>query len=148
MSWETPIYDRTASDVSYARLHPDAEADLKGAWNVSDYQRAKGNLKYLGEQLNAYGYAVTLQGVPELTNSSLGFRSYVQLLTGNMQAVLDTFTAMDSTPDVPEPADPWNYSRVNDLEQIMYDTKMLVDRMAAAFRHSGAAVCGQGGLIL
>jgi len=147
MPWITPIYDRTESDAIYARLHPDTTADLKGAWNVADYVRAKGDLEYVAAELTIYGYPVTLQAMPDVTVSSLGMQAYVSLLTDNAQAVVDAFTTMATTPAVPEAVNPWGWSKVNDLEQILADVEALINKMSAAFIYCGTIYSGEGCLI-
>ena len=70
--WITPIYDRTETDVTAAKIKiaewiemvtSGAEAtteDLKGCINASDLNRIESNTKYLSETLTALGYSSTV----------------------------------------------------------------------------------------
>lgn len=69
MSWITPIYNRTESDVAYAKLlidkikntgydslsvteKSDWDSGLKGCRNASDLNRIENNCEYLGNELD------------------------------------------------------------------------------------------------
>ena len=58
MSWSSPIFDRTLSDVEYAFQNQSSALNLKGAWNISDANRVIDNCKYLETLLNDLGYTV------------------------------------------------------------------------------------------
>lgn len=58
--WRTPIFDRTLDDANYARQHPEAVEDLKGALNYSDLNRIEENFKYVAQRLLERGVYIDL----------------------------------------------------------------------------------------
>jgi hypothetical protein len=70
--------------------------------------------------------------------------SYVESIANIRAAV----SILSTTPAAPASMDDGTVCDWNNIEQILLDVETIIDYMAAAFRHSGAAICGQGGLIL
>lgn len=58
--WRTPIFDRTLDDATYARQHPEAVEDLKGALNYSDLNRIEENFKHVAQRLLERGVYIEL----------------------------------------------------------------------------------------
>lgn len=58
MSWQTPVTDRTKSDVDYAKANESNSEHNKGALNYTDLNRIEGNYKYAADILREGGYFV------------------------------------------------------------------------------------------
>ena len=90
--WTTPITDRTANDVAYAKANQNESADLKGAWNISDANRVINNTIYLRDLLNQYGYTVEFDDQPLLTEADFPYRdSVIKVMKDNINAVVNAF---------------------------------------------------------
>ena len=77
----------------------------------------------------------------EPTASQLAY--YLQML----HAVRGELATLQTTPVAPDSMDNMTYNEANNIEQILVDIDELLTKMATAYRHCGAAVCGIGGLI-
>lgn len=159
---DTLVTDRTASDNdmlaaalervnSGAGTPGDMELILnqnnKGAYNYTDFNRVGAALAYVSERLNASGAFLRLSPktdwaeYDEPTSSQMAY--YLQML----HAVRGELATLPTTPVAPDSMDNMTYNDANNIEQILVDLDELLTKMATAYRHCGAAVCGIGGLI-
>ena len=159
---DTLVTDRTASDkdrlvAALERVNSGAgtagdmelilNPDNKGAYNYTDFNRVGAALAYVSERLNAAGAFLLLSPKTdwaegdEPTASQLAY--YLQML----RAVRGELATFPNTPVAPDSMDNMTYNEANNIEQILVDIDELLTKMAAAYRHCGAAVCGIGGLI-
>ena len=58
--WQTPVIDRTQSDVEYARDNRGSASLLKGAQNYTDWRRLALNMYSLAITLQDYGQEIAL----------------------------------------------------------------------------------------
>lgn len=130
------IYDRTAQDVA-------SGAD-KGHYNATDLNRVGEALNYLQEELNGYGYSVTVNpkinwtvsDIPKVSDMS----SYLDAVSA-IRAVLDVFA---TTPAVPSTMQGLTYERANDIEKILADVQSVIDQVVAGFWRSNAFTMWSG----
>lgn len=143
MAWQTPIVDRVAADVTYARGSQNNAADLKGAWNVSDINRVIDNTIYLRDLLLSYGYHVypfTDQVEVDESDYPL-FTSVDSVYRTNVQHVVDAFYTLDN-PTITL-GSTINYVMANTLEENLRLTNLLIRRMEDGFKRSGTFKSGQ-----
>lgn len=132
LTWQTPIYDRTQSDVDrvlelreidFDDMTADQQAewlgDMKGALNRSDLERIENNIQIISDKLklNLDTYA---GNVPEAITVT-----YFAKLVANVEAVRNGYliTSTPKTPKVPINS----YKKVNSIEQIINDVYTIYD---------------------
>ena len=112
------IFDRTQADIDYiknlsATQRASITSDLKGALNISDYQRLAVNCETV-----AYLDDVTLPEEPVL--SDVPDYQYFTDIYSNMTIIVRQTFHVDDTPNLPLPV--WNtFQAWNAVEKILYD---------------------------
>lgn len=123
-------------------------AGLSGAYTAYDWARVTGSMTYLAQRLQSYGYAVTLLPLPVYDGTAIPPEAPTEDYLANVAALRAVLTVLTTTPSVPPDMEGLTWQEANDIERILADLDLLLDNMAAAFRHCGAAVCGGGGLLI
>lgn len=154
--WRTPVFDRTREDVEYAiktiaewvnsdmSVDPLAVHDLKGCLNVSDINRIEGNIAYLAERLNGYGYSPDVS-TKSWTRSGLPNETDISRILYNIRAIVDNFYQQSKAPAVPYRLQ--GYEDVNSAEENLVLIKELLDCMVASFKKSGTVQSGGSRLL-
>lgn len=143
MAWETPIYDRTLADATYAKLHQGSTENLKGALNISDLNRIERNTVYLHNVLAGYGYIVDIETHGDWTIRDLFYLTDMDRIRQNVINIVDGFSVLGTTPTI----DLGNYyltvTDVNDVEEVLHDLNFLLENMVAEFRYCGTIYAGE-----
>lgn len=159
MSFPTLITNRTREDVTeavrltstpYFKLSDvDKEklnGSLRGAYNATDFNRVTSAMQYLQTWFKATGYDIPV--VLKTWNlAEIPSRNQLKQYLDSIKSLRSAIAVLPTTPTAPETMDGFTYSKANDIEQILVDLDELLTKMATAYRHCGAAVCGIGGLI-
>lgn len=142
-NWVSPVRDRTQSDVDFAKEQlalGNNTADFKGCLNYTDLTRIENNTRYIADRLNVLKYtntietkSWTIQGIPDITA--------ITRIINNVSEIMDAYYRPDDAPDLPDTL--LTYTQVNDVEQILYMIKHLVDEEENAFRYCGTFNCGE-----
>lgn len=159
---DTLVTDRTASDndmlvAALERVNSgtgtagDMELilnpDNKGAYNYTDFNRVGAALAYVAARLNAAGAFLRLSPKTDWTEDDEPTASQLAYYLQMLHAVRGELATLPTTPVAPDSMDNMTYNVANNIEQILLDVDELISKMAAAYRHCGAADCGMGGLI-
>lgn len=135
MTWQTPVYDRSQSDVDRVlelreiAFDDMTEAqkeewlgDMKGALNRSDLERIENDIQVISDRmkLDLDTYAGK---VPEAITET-----YFVKLVSNVEAVRNAYliTSTPKTPKVPINS----YKKVNSIEQILNDVYTIYDAVS------------------
>lgn len=82
LAWQTP---KTDWKVTY-----DESGNYQGDYfEAADYQRIKGNLEYLAGLAAPLFGAVTLPAIPDVTEQSYGYASYINALEQSIETLKD-----------------------------------------------------------
>lgn len=117
MAWQTPIYDRSQSNIAaiknlitlinengYDSL-TDAQKAIweegKGSFNVSDHIRIEGNIEYIKTLFEGIGYTVPAISFTSATGSSLAWASYFNILATDIETLRKVL--LPSTSDINYP---------------------------------------------
>lgn len=150
------ITDRTAADVTrvetlaakgWAKL-TDAEkaewnAGMKGAYNASDMNRVGAAVKYVARQLRVMGYAASIDGRTDWTQSDAPTVPDLDAYLADIAALRDVIAVMQTTPSAPELGDGLNYSKDNAIEQILLDFDTLISSIPKNHYYSGDLYAGE-----
>lgn len=152
LTYELPffVYDRTAADVERVKylnkqykerkITPEEleewktgineKVGLKGALNLSDFNRNEKNCKFIGDLM---GVEVnTKTWVYGMIPRSIDY----QRLKENVQALKDHATLLSNTPEVPDR--PFNtYQKWNDIEKILHDVYQACLLFMGGFYYAG-----------
>ena len=141
--WISPVFDRTQSDVDYAKAQIKSGenlSELKGCFNVTDINRIENNTRYIADRLNVLSYANTITtkvwdiaGVPDV--------SEVARLINNVASLINAYYLPEGAPSLPSTL--LTFEQVNSLEKILYMIKHLLDEEENQFRYSGTFNSGE-----
>lgn len=158
---DTLVYDRTQADVdrvlelnqkgiSGMTTEELAEylAGMKGAYNAADLNRVGQALLFLQNQLNSYGYAVTVSMKTNWTRTDAPtlaqLTSYLTQV-GKIRSVLEVFS---DTPAVPSTMNKLTWEDANKIEKILWDVQRVIDQIVAGFWQSNAFTMWSGSVHL
>lgn len=131
-NWITPIYDRTESDVSYAkeqlkryRLDPTVPiVDLKGCYNISDINRVENNSEFLKDLLNSKGYQISIFVKTDWAYSDTPIKRELDRIIYNVNAIHKAFPITDF---VILPTTIRTYEQANAIEKALAKLYFYVD---------------------
>lgn len=121
---------------------------MKGAYNYTDLNRVGEAILSLQMFLIGYGYSVSVDVRTDWTMGEWPSESEMTAYVESIASIRASVSVLSTTPAAPTSMDDGTVVIWNNIEQILLDVETVIGYMAAAFRHSGAAICGQGGLIL
>lgn len=142
MAWSSPVYDRTATDVT--------NKTVKGYFNLADYNRITANTTFLKDLvLSLYGWTATLNTVPSGSQSLMPTSTNINNMVLNLAVVwtaskLDyTFTALKSDYQPGYGRENPTWSTVNDWEKRLYDMRITMVASGKAQTMCGVGTAGQ-----
>ena len=146
MAFITPIINRTLADATYAMNNQGSALELKGALNISDLNRIEKNTYFLEDKLLSYGYgAIDITRKNEdWVKSDLLYIGDIDRIRQNVINLVDGYNAISGSPVIIVGDVTISYVDINSIEQFIYNTNLLLDRMIAYFRKSGTFKSGQG----
>lgn len=137
------IFDRTSSDVEYAKNNPSAQEWLKGCYNYIDLNRVEEWCKYLSDLLNSYGYVNLISEKTDWNIKDIQTVEEMKRYLNNIKVLMNAFTVKPNTPKLPDTINKLNYIQANNIEKILYDIDELLRAMSKTFVYSGVAGTGQ-----
>lgn len=145
--WKTPVIDRTAEDVTFAKQKiaewitaiqtgEYAETfELKGCLNVSDLNRIEGNIKYLNDMLGELGYPVGVT-TREWGRSDIPTTEDVSRIINNVREIILSYYQQEGVTSLPSGMG--GYNQINAIEENLLKIKELLDCMINSYQRSGA----------
>jgi len=141
--WIDPIYNRTQTDVDYARENRNNPEHLKGAQNYSDWQRLTDNMYYLADVLNEYGYSIEITCKNEWDIYDIPSETEIENIKSNLNLLKEVFFIFSTTPITPEM--PFtHYEKINALERILFDISVMIEALRRYFVYSNMIYSGEG----
>ena len=154
MSWQTPIYDRTATDVAlvvelnargWDNMTPEERATfsqpMKGALNGIDVARINGNINVIRD---IYSLDITEQSEVALTGDPYMVLSRFEEQHSAMRYIREHCPVHSSTPFVPADPVPNHFTAINAIERILHDVYEIWQDNQDAVRYTGEVVCRTG----
>lgn len=148
------ITDRTQADVSalfgLVRKGWDkmtqAERDAwlqaeRGAYNHTDLNRVSHAIQYIVDLLDTYGYSVSISVRTDWSETDIPTESDMQDYLGGVQAIKDKFYGVTPLPDS---MNNLTYIGANNVEKLLLEIELYINRMVAGFRRCGTFLSGQG----
>jgi len=132
--WTPPIFNRNQWDIERDR-------EL-GFLNYQDLLRIEYNCKYLSDTLRGYGYLVYLNLKLDWNMEDLPYQSEMARIINNLSCIQNSFYRSATSPELPDNIVSWNYTKLNDIEKVLYDTKDLIELAIKSFRFSGCIISG------
>lgn len=147
IKWNDPVFDRTQQDVDFARskikewISSDSPEvyELKGCLNVSDLNRIEGNLEYISNTLNNFGYPTTIQ-CKDWNLSKIPTVSDAERIFDNIRNIHFAFFIPNDAPELPNAM--LNFEEINSIEENLYLLYILIHVMRDSFKKSGTFVSG------
>ncbi len=131
MAWVEPIYDRTESDVVYARNNQSSiSTELKGSMDYRTLNRIEGNTIVVSEKLNSYGYANQISTKTDWDRNDVMGLSEINRIESNINLLQEVFLdyKANSLQSISFTT-PITYDIINSIEKMIYDTNALYDGM-------------------
>lgn len=142
-TWTNPVYDRTQSDVDYAKQQLALKinnVDYKGCFNVSDINRIENNTRYLADMLVSLYYFNALT-TSSWSRSGLPSKKHIDNIISNIRTMWNKWA---KPPDAEElPSTLLTYEQVNNIEKNIFLLKEMLDNMMGAFRECNTFECGE-----
>lgn len=136
MSWINPITDRTQADIT--------NKVSKAYLNFADLNRIEGNVEYISGALADYGYYV-----PALTiktnwiETDMIYLPDLERIRSNINTLKSYWN--NSTTSIPASLTV-SYTKFNDIENILLQSKAAIDNMIASFKFCGTFNSGGSAL--
>jgi hypothetical protein len=143
MAWTTPIINRAAADITTALNNPLVATQLIGSLNDTDLNRIEGNVEYLSDALETYLYLSDTDIKTDWSKGDILYQDEAERILNNLQALIDTYYTLSTTPSVPDIGDFLTYASINAIEQVLVDLKYLLELMIEGFKYSGTFYAGQ-----
>lgn len=155
--WVTPITDRTAiKGKSHVEILDSnktiiAAADKillvleekgKPRLNWGDLDRIEINCRYIAEQLNLYGYKVTIITKTDWIMDDFPYQTQIKRIRDNINALISAYHKLINSPEIVY----WNslnWQDANSLEQNLENLNILLELMKQSFKYSGTFYSGQ-----
>jgi hypothetical protein len=128
MSWTEPTTNRSKSN--------------KGYFNIEVINRIESNCEYLEEQLNSYGYTISIITKTDWETSDFPYLTEINRIRDNVNALLEAYYTQDDSPDITY----WNslnWEDANSLEENLKNIYDLLELMAENFKYAGTFYAGQ-----
>jgi len=151
------ITDRTQADVDrlktlQAKSFDDMStseqlewaSSLKGAYNATDMNRVGQAIKYVENQLHAYGYTIHTTPKTDWSRDDIPTLEQLNHILADVQTCRNKLSLPSSTPSVPVSMELFNYEKANDIEKILkqvYESLMKIVEGMIYF--SGDMFCGE-----
>ena len=150
-TWKNPVYDRTQSDVDYAKSMisyfkknggiTDGK-NMKGCLNSEDLNRIEFNTEYLSDSLRALYYFNNIDKHTDVWYvSSIPYVEHIDRILGNVLRLQTAYFKPSGSPNLPSTLT--HYEEVNRVEKCIYLLKAMIDNMVASFKECGTFNCGE-----
>ena len=113
--------------------------DLKGCLNLADLNRIEGNIAYLAEMLEEYGYSPNIHG-KQWEKDGVPTQNDMERIVGNIRDIISVYYSPINPPTLPTTM--LSYSDINAIEENLYLIKEILDWMKKSFKAVGTIKCG------
>lgn len=143
MTWEIPIVDRSLEDVIYAKANQNSVSNLKGALNISDLNRIESNTVYLHDKLYALGYRCDVISHDDWTVSDLFYLTDMDRIRQNIINLVGCYYDFNDSPTIVLGNYNLTVTDINDVEKVIFDINVILERMLQTFRYCGTFYAGE-----
>lgn len=142
--WQEPIFDRTQSDVDYAKAQLRQQinnVDLKGCLNVIDLTRMETDIQYLADKLVELYYFNVITTRDTWAMTTIPYASYLNQIINSIRTLWTKYERPPGAVDLPNTL--LTFEQVNAVEKNLYLIKEMLDDMIDSFRICGTFNCGE-----
>ena len=130
------IYDRTNEDLNIATKcieenKPFPSDNLRFSWDYRALNRTEEAMKYLNDMF------------VDWTNEEITPEDNERYIR-NLKILRDYLTMESDTPLAPNTINGMSINRANDIERILHDIDIVLERMTANFRYANDVYSGEG----
>lgn len=112
-------------------------------YNASDLNRVGHATEYLADLLGEYGYVAQVSPRTDWAMTDLPTEAEMRVYLGNVQALMDAYALLPTTPPLPASMARLGYQGANAIEQILIDMHLLILNMSAAWFYAGELYAGE-----
>lgn len=146
VEWIEPVFDRTLDDIEFAKKQIQEwiqnklasgnvkTCELKGCFNVTDINRIEGNIRYITDKLNFWGYKTEtecktweLKDIPTVND--------VNRILTNLRILVTAYHKKRNISDIP-----WNminFRDINAIEENLFYINELIEIMIKSLQKCG-----------
>lgn len=124
MVWVEPVTNRTG-----------------GHYTHEDLNRVGGNIQYLADILNGYGYLVSVYPKTDWAVDDVPRAADMETYLGDVQRIKDKFYG---TTALPADMGGLTHIEANNIEKLLIEIENYIIRMIDGFRYCGTFYSGQG----
>jgi len=117
MAWITPIYDRTATDVT--------NKVQKAYQDYIFYNRIEENTEYIETIATAQGYPLSFTTKYDWDNEDIQIRTNTERIIDNLEDIESTIPT--ATPSPPSDMRFLTFGEANDMEEILFNSKAIIE---------------------
>ena len=159
------ITDRTAADLArWQALHAKgysgltaaekiewAQAEMRGAYNVSDLNRVGNAIVYLRDRINNYGYSVNVTPKTDWKTGDKPTATQLQKYLADVSTIRGAVGELSSLPEVPTriypsatgKSDGLTVEKANDIERMLSQLDSAITKMLSSWWGCGEIGCGE-----
>lgn len=142
------IYDRTNEDLNVATKcieenKPFPSDNLRFSWDYRALNRTEEAMKYLNDMFVELGYYRNMKFKYDWTNEEITPEDNERYIR-NLKILRDYLTMESDTPLAPNTINGMSINRANDIEKILHDIDIVLERMTANFRYANDVYSGEG----
>lgn len=148
VEWTTPVFDRTQSDVDYAKAQLSSgvnDVEYKGCFNKTDINRIERNSRHLSELLKELYYANDVV-YRVWTDTGVPTESHISRIINNIANLWTNYHKPANSVDLPTTL--LTYEQVNTIERDLCLLKEMIDDMEQSFPICGDFTCGEREVII
>lgn len=112
-------------------------------YNASDLNRVGEAVRYLSERFTALGYAVGVRPKTDWTEADIPTVRQMEAYRQDVAELRRQIAVLRSTPETPETMRFLDYLKANDIEHILLDLDMLLDKLMKSWYFSGELYAGE-----
>ena len=113
--------------------------ELKGCFNLLDLNRIEGDIEFLAEQMESFGYAPNVHG-KQWSREDMPNQSDMSRIVDNIRDLISAFYSPNNPPSLPVTM--LSYDDINAIEKNLYLIKQLLDVMQTSFKMVGTIKSG------
>lgn len=126
------------------RIKTDVEAmNGKGTYNATDLNRVGEAMAYLAGRFRGYGYAVNVSSRTDWSMEDIPWQADMDRYLADLRTLRNALRVPSTTPDAPESMAGLTWEKANDIERILADLEMLLNKMAVAWSYCGEIYAGE-----
>ena len=141
------IFDRTDEDLEVAKNYirnnePLPSDNLRYSWDCRALNRTEEAMEYVNEIFKELGYFRNMEFKTDWFADEITPKQ-VERYISNLRTLRNFLVMSSSTPTVPNTINGMTIERANEIEKIIYDIDILLEKLLKSFRYVNDVYCNE-----